>query len=457
MSHCFKRLVDRARDRIWSAQRDSVAHEEARQKSLEIFQELKSEDWSRVRRRFAPLFRWVLTESVLKRGWAFIRVLAGSPVEILGHPIVTSRWLTTVKIPVQFKRAKFAMSLHMLPTGALVGLRFIPYSLAGFGPAWESPTYAKSESFCTQDIHLGEKGNRVEASMTLPKTGGPFPCIILIAGSGPCDKDSTVGAIKPFRDLASGLATQRIAVLRFDKPSYANKRKFFDKGNITFSDEYIDHTRAAVQFCTKHPEILNDRIYLLGHSLGACAAPRVASLEPSVSGCIILAGPGEPYYRSAIRQLTYLASLDDSPNEALDTQITELQGQAALADGLESDSGIKASSLPFGLGPRYWLSLRDCDPIGTTRSLERPVFILQGDRDYQVTVTQDFSKWQSGLAGKEGITFRVYENLNHLFVEGVGPSTPLEYESPGHVDPKVVMDISEWVHKLEEALSHTQH
>jgi len=70
---------------------------------------------------------------------------------------------------------------------------------------------------------------------------------------------------------------------------------------------------------------------------------------------------------------------------------------------------------------------------------------LQGGRDYQVSPTLDFESLKTALAGKANATFKLYPELNHLFIAGEGPSTPDEYSISGHVSPQVITDIVAWI------------
>jgi dienelactone hydrolase len=73
------------------------------------------------------------------------------------------------------------------------------------------------------------------------------------------------------------------------------------------------------------------------------------------------------------------------------------------------------------------------------------MLILQGGRDYQVTVADDLARWQAALARRPEVTIRVHEADDHLFFRGEGPSTPAAYEAPQHVDPAVVTEIADWI------------
>ncbi|WP_406633730.1 hypothetical protein [Amycolatopsis sp. WGS_07] len=96
----------------------------------------------------------------------------------------------------------------------------------------------------------------------------------------------------------------------------------------------------------------------------------------------------------------------------------------------------------FGYPGSYWLELREYDAVGTAAALDVPMLLLQGGRDYQVTVEHDLARWRDGLPDAE---VRVYPADDHLFFPGAGPSTPDSYRAPQHVDPVVVADLADWV------------
>ena len=104
--------------------------------------------------------------------------------------------------------------------------------------------------------------------------------------------------------------------------------------------------------------------------------------------------------------------------------------------------------LPLGAPASYWLSLKGYEPAKIAANLTKPILILQGERDYQVTM-DDYKGWQDALLKHPNVTFKLYNDLNHLFIEGKGKSTPSEYEKPGHVNEKVIRDIINWISRFE--------
>ena len=111
--------------------------------------------------------------------------------------------------------------------------------------------------------------------------------------------------------------------------------------------------------------------------------------------------------------------------------------------GARGVMGVTALELRPGRGGPYWLALRGIDPPAEAKKLGLPVLVLHGGRDYQVTA-KDLSGWKAALGDEPRATIRLFPSVNHLFVAGEGPSTPAEYERPGHVAPEVVEAIAAW-------------
>lgn len=192
--------------------------------------------------------------------------------------------------------------------------------------------------------------------------------------------------------------------------------------SVTTKDEYVYHAQAAIALLRDRPKTKDISIFVLGHSFGGTMAARVVEMEPSVAGLIILAGSSTLLYCAVTRQFEYLNTLHDKkyhvPRTVIDTTIT----QAKLIDSPRLSLSTPSSKLPLGIPASYWLDLRNYDPVATAAVLAKPMFVLQGGRDYQVTFDDDFALWKLGLLGQghETVRFRVYKDMNHLFVGGEG-------------------------------------
>lgn len=384
---------------------------------------------------FAPPLRAAVSAEQLRLAWA-TEVAGRGGCAAVEEP-VTEADSVRVRISVVCADGGFTMVTSVGDDGLLQGLRFDTQGDA----AWETPDYVDEDRFTECDVMVGTGPLAVPGTLTLPVGEGPWPAVVLLSGGGAFDRDESSGANKPLKDLAWGLASRQVAVLRFDKVTFAHPERL--PPDFTMADEYVPHALAAVRLLRQRPEVAPDRIHLLGHSMGGKAAPRIAAADPSIAGLVMLAADTRPMHEAAVRVARHLAELEPSP--AADAMVAALVRQAAaVADpGLTPDT--PPDSLPLGFSAPYWLDLRGYDPLATATRLDRPMLILQGGRDYQVTVADDLAGWRRALAGRPEVSIRVHERVDHLFFAGSGPSTPADYARPGHVDPVVVDEVANWL------------
>jgi pimeloyl-ACP methyl ester carboxylesterase len=289
----------------------------------------------------------------------------------------------------------------------------------------------------------------LKGTLTLPAGKGPFAAVVLVSGSGPEDQDETIEANKPFLDIALGLAARGIATLRYDKRTL-DYPKSVDPKTFTPAREYVPDAVAAIHLLERQPEIDRHRIFVLGHSQGGTYAPLIAKDSPQVAGVILLAAGTESLGAAALRQVRYLATLPGTIGTQAKAELPEIRQLAAqITDTVMLEKDRPGTILFGGVGAVYYLSELRYNPVATARSIRQPLLLLQGERDYQLTVTNDLDVWLKGLKGRNGVTVVQFPNADHLFLDGSGPPTPLEYATPGHVDPKVIATIASWVANLK--------
>lgn len=388
-------------------------------------------------RLFAPPLRAVASADIVEAAWTAEVDRIGS-VTSIGGPVSEPMdgGLTRVSVSVSGDRGSLTLIMSVDSDGLLNGLRLDPATTV----EWTPPAYADPAAFTEHEVTLEGGIHAVQGTLSLP--GDRSPAVILLSGGGPFDRDETSGANKPLKDLAWGLASKGIAVLRFDKVT-AGRPDLTSRAGFTANDEYLPHTLAAIDVLRQHPAVDPDRIFLVGHSMGGKLAPRIAAASPHVAGLAILAGDTQPMHQAAIRVAKYLASTH--PSAAATAFVQLLTRQAENVESPTLSESTPAADLPFGFSGSYWLDLREYDPVATAAALDRPILILQGGRDYQVTVADDLIAWQTGLAHHPKTTIRVYEADNHLFFTGTGPSTIADYATAQHVDPAVINDIAGWI------------
>jgi dienelactone hydrolase len=332
----------------------------------------------------------------------------------------------------------------------IAGFQFVP----SLPPAqYTPPVYADPVKFEEREVKVGSGGDwPLPGTLAVPKGAGPFPAVVLVHGSGPNDRDETLGPNKPFQDLAWGLASNGIAVLRYEKRTriYGPKLVADPKSiaSLTVKEETIDDALEAVRLLGTTAGIDRKKIFVLGHSLGGMLIPRIALAghDLKIAGFIILAGLTAPLPETYLRQMTYLLSLDGETSTEDRKQLDEIKRDVDRINALQdSDAGKSEKIINAPLA--YWLDLRGYYPPDVALQVNRPMLILQGSRDYQVT-TEDFENWKKVLGGRSDVEFKLYPKLNHLFAAGQGFPTPNEYSLVhGSVAPTVVSDIAAFVLK----------
>jgi pimeloyl-ACP methyl ester carboxylesterase len=193
------------------------------------------------------------------------------------------------------------------------------------------------------------------------------------------------------------------------------------------------------------PAIDPDMIYLLGHSMGAKFAPRVAERTCGVSGLVMLAADALPMEQSAVRVTRYLAQLEGAGSSSR-RLARQVKRQARVVTSRKLSSRTRPERLPFAYSGGWWLDVREYDAVGTATRLRIPKLLMQGGRDYQVTVNDDLALWSAGLGERDDVDICVLERDDHFFFPGDDLSTPAGYEAPQHVDAQVVEKITSWIH-----------
>lgn len=384
-----------------------------------------------------------ITEEKLGFIWLQINAQVGAYSHQKDATVESASGYTTVGLTCGFERSDLIVQISYDPRGKVSGLYFKPPKKAA---PLALPLYMDTSKFMELPATVSSGEYALLATLSMPKGNGPFPAVVLVHGSGPNDRDESIGPNKPFRDLAWGLASQGIAVLRYEKRTRSHPKYYQTNPYYTVKDEVIDDADSALALLGRTRGVNATSVYLVGHSLGAYLAPRIALGKKDIAGVIMLAAPTRRLEDLIVEQTRYIAGIEPQGDKAtMDKQIEMMDKVRTDIISLKpADSSKTVSGVPGS----YWLDLARYDVVTVAKQVNVPIFIMQGERDYQVTMT-DFSSWQKELAGKKNITLKSYSKLNHLFIEGKGKCTPSEYEREGFVAPYVIEDIIQWV-KLQK-------
>jgi uncharacterized protein len=410
--------------------------------AIDLVDALAKGDYATAGKSFDGVMRKAMPADKLKETWREVVKQVGPFQKRTGTRVEKVGKYDVVLVTCRFEKLALDVRVVFNADKQVSGLQFRPAKGAyDFKP----PPYARPASFRETEVVVASGEWTLPGTLTLPKGDSPFAAAVLVHGSGPHDRDETIGPNKPLRDLAWGLASQGVAVLRYEKRTHTHGAKMAEhKENITLDAEVVDDAVAAVAELRQHKEIDGKRIFIVGHSLGATMAPRIGSRDASLAGLVLLAGNARPLEDLILEQITYITSLKGELSDKDKEELDKLKKQVARVKDPKLAVDVPAAELPLNIPAPYWLDLRAYDPRATATRLKQPMLILQGERDYQVTMA-DFEAWKKALGSRRNVTFRSYPRLNHLFIEGEGKSKPAEYTKGGHVARDLVDDLAAWI------------
>ncbi|MDR9856071.1 prolyl oligopeptidase family serine peptidase [Paenibacillus sp. VCA1] len=289
--------------------------------------------------------------------------------------------------------------------------------------------------------------------LTLPNENHRlFPAVVLVQGSGPSNMDEKIGNNYPFKDIAEGLSEKGIAVLRYDKRTFVYGKEMKNDTGLTVKEETMEDAILAADFLRKDARIDSSKIFILGHSLGGMLAPRIDAEGGNFAGFIILGGSPRKLEEIIMDQNhLVLNSLNKFLKMIAKKQIAKLSSRFQNIYNL-SDEEAK-STVIFGKHSRayYFKEMGEHPSTDYLKVLNKPILILQGDKDFQVSVEKDFNGYKNLLGDKPNVTFKRYANLNHLFMPAVYGDilkAKKEYNVAQHVDKQVISDISDWIFSI---------
>jgi uncharacterized protein len=347
---------------------------------------------------------------------------------------------TLVSFPVHFAVNRVYIQFTLDPSLQVSGLYVRPLN-APLPKVWQRPAYSNPEAFTQRDVTIGTDEWKLSGTLTVPVGKRAVPGVVLVHGPGPHDRDEEIYSNRVFRDLAEGLSSRGIAVLRYDKRTLTYGDKMGDMA-FTLDQETVEDAVRAIGVLRQQPEVAANRVYVLGHSLGGYAAPRIASRDGKLAGIIFFAANARPIEDVALDQNDYLAHLQGDPSPEIQQRLDALKAEVGRVKNLQP--GTPPPQLLLGLPGVYLMDLKNYNPPAQAKQLNIPMLFLLGGRDFQIT-SKDFALWKAALAGRDNVQFKEYPALNNIFVAGEGKPGPSDYLKQGNVDPAVINDIATFI------------
>jgi alpha-beta hydrolase superfamily lysophospholipase len=364
-------------------------------------------------------------------------------VEAINSPVIAKVGANSlVSFPVRFSKTTVNVLFTLDESGKVAGL-FFRKPDDPLPTLWNRPAYSKPDSFHERPAEVGDDEWKLGGALTVPVGKGPFPAVVLVQGPGPNDRDESIASSRIFADLAEGLASRGIVVLRYDKRTKTYGPQMSSMA-YTLKEETIDDAVRALALVRKQPEVDPKRVFIMGHSLGGYAIPRIAKADGKLAGAIFLAANARHIEDISVAQTEYMLAAKGGASPAEEKRLELMKGEAARVRALAP--GKDNPQILLGVPVEYFLDLKDYNPVAGAQQLRIPMLFLQGGRDFQVTKV-DFDMWKAGLGSAKNVEFHNYPTLNHLFISGDGPSSLAEYMKGGNVSGAVIDDAAAFVEK----------
>jgi alpha-beta hydrolase superfamily lysophospholipase len=295
------------------------------------------------------------------------------------------------------------------------------------------------------DVRIPSSGFGLAGTLTTPSIQGRLrhPAVVLVAGSGPLERDATVAGIPLFAQLAGQLAEREFVVLRYDKRGTGQSGGRIER--VTLRD-YADDAAAAVKWLEKRKDVDPRRIYVVGHSEGAAVA-MLAANEKKVAGLVLMAGMGTTGRELILEQQQRILS-SGQLSDAERAEKVELQKKILEATVAEKGWEALPPDVRRVVDTPWYRSLLTFDPAQVMPRIKQPILITQGALDAQVPPHHAERLAELARARKKAgsVEVKLLPGLNHLFVPaktgGVAEYATLETRM---ISPEVANAIAAWV------------
>jgi dienelactone hydrolase len=419
---------------------DAASNEEQQiRRARQLFQLLVRERYEEFSAAGDETMRSKFDGAAMQRTWAPIKEKLGRYRSERSARLERVGEFESIQLVAEFERGTLTLRIVLNQEGRLSGLWFDKVELS---PDRSLPPYVDRNRFREEKVTVSARQFALPGTMSIPNAPGPHAGVVLVHGAGPNDRDGKVGRRRPLRDLALGLATRGIGVLRYDKRTYKYPRAQADQ--LAVERGTIEDVLAALRLLRQRTEIDPRRVFIVGHSGGGFLAPFIARQDGQTAGIALLAANARSLLDVILDQHEYKARLDGNFTKAEQAEVDKLR---RAFEPIREGKLDEAPPLP-GLPVEYLYHTHQLDAVAEVQKLTIPVLILQGERDFQVNM-KDFAIWKERLADRPKTTLKSYPKLDHIFIAGEGKSRPDDYKRPGHVDVNVIEDLTAWIKSVQ--------
>ena len=415
----------------------SVAETEYETTALNFVQTLFSDDYSTILTDFTYTeeMKKALTLEQLESFKTSLDAQMGSFKSVFDINTSKQSGFDVVKLNTQFSMHKLTLTFSFDENGAIAG--FVTEAFI------EQPVVKRNDFAIEKQVKFGEPGWQLNGVITVPAFADTKAVVILVHGSGPSDRNETIGPNVPFEDIAMALAQKGIATFRYDKRTFTYGQKLIHDYTLTPDEEVVNDVVYASQYLRLETSLDTTHLFVLGHSLGGYLLPQINDQIRGIDGYIFMNANARPLTDLVLDQYNYIFNLDGTLSESESDNLSKLK--------IELDKLSKANlknqpdeTLILGASKNYWLYLENYKPLEKLSQITVPMLFTQGLRDYQVGL-KDFDAWKANVTDNQDATFLTFDALNHLMMSGTEKSSPDEYYIKNEVAPEFIEAVSNWI------------
>ena len=360
--------------------------------------------------------------------------------------------------------ASFPLVLERAPAG----------EVEAAGPVRRPQDPEEPYPYLAEDVTFAnrEEGHTLAGTFTRPATGGPFPAVVLISGSGPQDRDEALMGHRPFLVLADHLTRRGIAVLRYDDRGVGKSTGDFASAT---TEDFATDALAGVAYLKSRDDVDPGAIGLAGHSEGGVIAPMAAVQSSEVSYIVLMAGTGVNGEQILYAQAELIARAAGA-SEAAIAENRERQGRIFEVLKTEGDQERAVEQIrAILMGPdrdgsgsareqvleaeiqrvnspwfRFFLTY---EPAEMLEQVTVPVLAINGEKDLQVPREANLRAIEEALQRGGNTLYEIHAlpDLNHLF-QHAETGAPGEYQAIEETwSPEAMELIADWILKVTRA------
>lgn len=306
------------------------------------------------------------------------------------------------------------------------------------GKEAEKEAMAAEDKLRRQEISLGNAEWQLQGELVEPAGEQALALLIMVHGSGPSDRDETIGPNRPFKQIADYLAEQGIASLRYDKRTFTYPAQIATQLDFTVQEEVVEDVVAAIEYAARLERV--KYIFVLGHSAGGYLVPRIASASEIPTGYILANANVSSLGELIKRQIDFLTGGSEQLSGDQKQQVDKM---LADADKTLAPDTIKPDEVVLGAYQAYWQDLKDYQPVEELKAMKQPILAIYSGMDYQVD-DQEYQLFKRGLGQQANIEIQFFEGNNHLMMPSQGKG-PQDYARPNQIDPAVLQAIVQFI------------